>query len=131
MVPEESDFLCGDWAWDGAMRELRHFPRKGKKHADAPDAVEQLKPVRSVTWHKWSQAPMQTATGEIMPPNLSRVVVAYEGGGDLTINENDRACAEKLAATIAEAYGVKVVEEGAPGGRAAAICRRGTRWVVS
>lgn len=116
-MPEAGEFLCGDWVWDGAMRELRHYPRKGKKHAEQPDAVEQLKPVRSVTWHKWSQAPMQTATGEIMPPNLSRVVAAYEGGGDLTLNENDRACAEKLARTIAEAYGLEVVEEGAPGGR--------------
>ena len=117
MPPDEGDFLCGDWAWDSALRELRHFERKGKKHADQPDAVEQLKPVRSVTWHRWSQAPMQTSTGQMMPPNLSRVVAAYEGGGDLTINESDRACAEKLARTIAEAYGLPVIEEGAPGGR--------------
>ena len=60
-------------------------------------AVEQLKPVRSVTWHRWSQAPMQTATGQVQPSNLSRVVAAYEGGGDLTVNEYDRTCAEKLA----------------------------------
>jgi hypothetical protein len=117
MPPDESDFLCGDWVWDGAMRELRHYPRKGKKHAEEPDAVEQLKPVRSVTWHRWSQAPMQTATGQVLPPSLSRVIAAYEAGGDLTINENDRACAEKVALTIAEAYGVPVIEEGAPGGR--------------
>jgi hypothetical protein len=117
VAPEEDAFLCGDWVWDAALRELRHHPRRGKKHADEPDAVERLKPVNSVTWYRWSQAPMQTSTGQIMPPNLSRVVAAYEGGGDLTVNENDRACAEKLARTIAEAYGLPVIEEGAPGGR--------------
>jgi hypothetical protein len=117
MPPDEGEFLCGDWVWDPAMRELRHYERKGKKHADQPDAVEQLKPVRSVTWHRWSQAPMQTSTGQMMPPSLSRVVAAYEGGGDLTVNETDRACADKLARTIAEAYRLRVVEEGAPGGR--------------
>jgi hypothetical protein len=117
MAPEEADFLCGDWVWDSALRELRHYERKGKNHADEPDAVEQLKPVRSVTWHRWSQAPMQTATGQSMGPSLSRVVASYEGGGDLTINEYDRSCAEKLARAIADAYGLTVVEEGAPGGR--------------
>jgi hypothetical protein len=116
-VVEESEFTCGDWVWDAAMRELSHYARRGKKHAEEPDAVERLKPVQSVTWYRWSQAPIQTATGEVMPPNLSRVVAAYEGGGDLTVNEYDRACAEKLARTIAEAYGLDVVEEGAPGGR--------------
>jgi len=60
---------------------------------------------------------MQTATGQVLPPNLSRVVAAYEGGGDLTINETDRGCAEKLARAIADAYGLHVIEEGAPGGR--------------
>jgi hypothetical protein len=117
MPRDESEFTCGDWVWDGVMREMRHYPRKGKKHAEEPDAVEQLKPVRSVTWHKWSQAPMQTATGQIQPSNMSRVVAAYEGGGDLTVNEYDRTCAEKLAQAIAGAYGLPVIEEGAPGGR--------------
>jgi len=117
MAPEDSDFLCGNWVWDPVLRELRHYQRKGKKWSDEPDAVERLKPVRSVGWHRWSQAPMQTSTGQMMPPSLSRVVAAFEGGGDLTINENDRACAEKLARTIAEAYGVDLVEAGAPGGR--------------
>jgi hypothetical protein len=60
---------------------------------------------------------MQTATGQVMPASLSRVLLEYEGGGDLTVNENDRACAEKLARTIAEAYGLPVIEAGAPGGR--------------
>ena len=117
MAPEESDFLCDNWIWDPALRELRHYERKGKKGSDEPDAVEQLKPVRSVTLHRWSQAPMQTSTGQVMPPSLSRVVAAYEGGGDLTINENERACADKLARAIADAYGLPVIEEGAPGGR--------------
>ena len=117
MAPDDGEFLCGDWVWDPALRELRHYERKGKKTSDEPHAVEKLKPVRSVTWHRWSQAPMQTSTGQMMPPSLSRVVAAYEGGGDLTINEYDRACAEKLARTIADAYGLSVIEEGAPGGR--------------
>ena len=117
MAPEESDFLCDNWIWDPALRELRHYERKGKKGSDEPDAVEQLKPVRSVTLHRWSQAPMQTSTGQVMPPSLSRVVAAFEGGGDLTINENERACADKLARAIADAYGLPVIEEGAPGGR--------------
>jgi antitoxin (DNA-binding transcriptional repressor) of toxin-antitoxin stability system len=114
---EDSDFICGNWVWDPALRELRHYERKGKKGSNEPDAIEQLKTVRSVSWHRWSQAPMQTSTGQTMPPSLSRVVAAYEAGGDLTINENDRACAEKLASTIAEAHGLPVIEEGAPGGR--------------
>ena len=117
MPPDEGDFLCGDWVWDPALRELRNYPRKGKKHADEPQAVERLNPVRSVTWHRWSQAPMQTSTGQVMPPSLSRVVASYEGGGNLTINEYDRGCAEKLAHAIAEAHGLSVIEEGAPGGR--------------
>jgi hypothetical protein len=116
-LPDESEFLCGDWVWDPALRELRNYARRGKKHADEPQAVERLKPVRSVTWHRWSQAPLQTSTGQVMPPSLSRVVAAYEGGGDLTLNEYDRACAEKLARSIADAYGLPVNEEGAPGGR--------------
>lgn len=118
MAPEDGDFLCGDWVWDPALRELRHYERRGKKARDEPDAVEKLKKqVRSVTWHRWSQAPIQTSTGQFMPPSLSRVVATYEGGGDLTINEYDRACAEKLAHTIADACGLSVIEEGAPGGR--------------
>ena len=117
MPPEADEFLCGDWVWDAALRELRNYPRTGKKRADQPEGVEQLKPVRSVTLHRWSQTPMQTATGQVMPASLSRVVAAYEGGGDLTVNEYDRACAEKLARTIAEAYGLPVIEVGAPGGR--------------
>jgi hypothetical protein len=117
MASEDVDFLCGNWVWDPALRELSNYPRKGKKHANEPEAVERLKPVRSVTWYRWSQAPIQTSTGQMMPPNLSRVVIAYEEGGDLTINEYDRPCAEKLARTIAEAYALPMVEEGAPGGR--------------
>jgi hypothetical protein len=62
---------------------------------------------------------MQTAAGDVIPPSHSRVVVGYEGGGDLTINEADRECAGKLAQAIAATYGLAVVEEGAPGGRRA------------
>jgi hypothetical protein len=116
-MPEDSDFLCGGWIWDSVLRELRYHERTRKGWKEEPEQVERLPAVRSVTWQRWSQAPMQTATGEVMPASLSRVVVAYEGGGDLTLNENDRECAGKLAGAIAEAYGLEVVEEGAPGGR--------------
>src|SRR3990172_1666038 len=119
MSPEDSDFLCGGWVWDPLLRELRYHRRAGKGWQEEPEAVERLRPVRSITWHRWSQAPMQTHTGQTMPSRLSRVVVAYEGGGDLTINENDRQCAEKLARAVAEAYGLAVVEAGAPSGRPA------------
>lgn len=117
MTLDEHDFLCEGWVWDAAHRELRKYQRKRKGWEAQPDAVEQLKPVRSVTLHEWSQAPMQTSTGQVMPSSLARVVAAYEGGGDLTINEYDRACAEKLANAIADAYGLTVIDEGAPGGR--------------
>ncbi len=116
-MPEERDILCGGWAWDPVLRELRHHRRKRKGWEDEPEAVERLKPVRSVTWHRWSQAPMALPTGQAMPGVLSRVVAAYEGGGNLTINETDRACAEKLAQAIADAYGLDVVLAGAPDGR--------------
>lgn len=117
-MPEAPELLCGDWVWDAHLREMSHYPRKGKKHASEPDAVERLQPVRSVTWYRWSQAPMQAHTGGApMPASLSRVVIAYEAGGNLTINENDRDCAGKLAETVAAAYGLPVVHEGAPTGR--------------
>ena len=116
-MPEDSDFLCGGWMWDPVMRELRYHERTRKGWKDEPEQVERLPAVRSVTWRRWSQAPMQTATGQVMSSNLSRLVVAYGSGGDLTLNENDRDCAGKLARAIAEAYGLEVVEEGAPGGR--------------
>ena len=116
-APNDSDFLCGGWVWDPAIRELRHYQRRRKGWEEEPDAAERLRPVRSVTWHRWSQAPMQSATGQAMSSRLSRVVFAYEGGGDLTINENERQCAQDLAAAVAETYGLEVVEEGAPGGR--------------
>jgi len=117
MSPRDGDFLCGGWVWDPVLRELSHYRRARKGWEEKPEAAERLRPVRSITWRRWSQAPMQTATGQPMPSRLSRIVIAYEGGGDLTINENDRECAEKLARAVAGTYGLAVVEEGAPGGR--------------
>lgn len=116
-MPDESEFLCGDWVWDPVLREMRHFPRRKKGRAEQPDAVERLESVRSVTLHFWSQQPMQTATGEVMPASQARVVVEYADGRRLDINENDRGCARKIAETIAQAYGVPVQEGGAPTGR--------------
>lgn len=117
MAPEDRDFLCGGWLWEPLLRELRHHRRGRKGWEEEPEAVERLRQARSVTWYRWSQAPMQTATGQSSPSRLSRIVIAYEGGGELTINENDRECAEKLARAIAQADRLEVVEEGAPGGR--------------
>jgi hypothetical protein len=48
---------------------------------------------------------------------MSRVVAAYEGGGDLTVNEAERDCAEKIADAIAAAFGLSVIHAGAPTGR--------------
>ncbi|MEX0682345.1 MAG: hypothetical protein WD904_09540 [Dehalococcoidia bacterium] len=117
-MADEPDILCGDWAWDDHLRELRHYPRKRKGHASEPDAVERLSPVRSVAWYRWSQAPMQAHTGGApMQQNLSRVVITYDDGRSLTVNENDRECAAKIAETVASAYGLTVRHEGAPSGR--------------
>src|SRR3990172_1011242 len=104
-MPEDADFLCGGWIWDPVHRELRFHTRTRKGWKDEPEQVERPRAVASVTWHRWSQAPMQTATGDVIPASHSRVVVAYEGGGDLTINEADRECAGKLAEAIAAAGG--------------------------
>ncbi len=117
MAPLQEEMLCDGWLWDPVLKELRHYRKKGKGWADAADASERLRPVKSVTWYRWSQAPMATATGQAMPSKLSRVVAAYEGGGDLTLNENDRICAERLARAIADGFGLQVIEAGAPSGR--------------
>jgi hypothetical protein len=112
-----ADFLCGGWKWDPAMRELRHYPRRGRRgFAAEPDAVEQLQPARTLTVHRWSQPPMQTSTGEMTSPRHARILLKYEDGRELEINEDDRVCAEKLVATLAEACGLEPAWLGAPGG---------------
>lgn len=116
-MPDESEFLCGDWQWDGVLRELRHYPRRKKGHAETPDAVERLQPAKGVALYQWSQQPMATQTGERMSAQQARVEVEYEDGRKLTINEDDRGCARRLAETLAAACGVAVREEGAPTGR--------------
>jgi hypothetical protein len=116
-MPDEAQFLCGDWVWDAALRELRHYERRKKGHAEEPDAVERLEPAKSVTLYQWSQQPMQTATGQISTGRLSRVVVEYADGRKLDINEDDRECAHQLAEAVAGAYGLAVAYEGAPTGR--------------
>jgi len=116
-VPEASEFLCGDWVWDASLRELRHYPRQKKGWADEPDATERLEPVRSVTWHRWSQTPMMTSTGQPTSASQSRVVAMYERGGNLQVDEADRGCAERIAKAIAGVFGLEVLLEGAPTGR--------------
>ncbi len=116
-MPEPGDFICGNWVWDALLKELRFYERTGKTWKEQPEAVERLQPVKSVTWHRWSQAPMASTTGQFMGSRMSRVVAVYEGGGDLTINEVERDCAQKLADAIAAAFGLAVVHAGAPTGR--------------
>jgi hypothetical protein len=116
-MPEPGDFLCGNWVWDAVLKELRFYERAGKAWKEQPEAVERLQPVKSVTWYRWSQAPMVSGTGQAMGSRMSRVVAEYEGGGDLTINEAERDCAEKLADAIAAAFGLSVIHAGAPTGR--------------
>jgi hypothetical protein len=117
-MPEHVPRLCGGWAWDDVLRELYHYPHKPRKGDTAPDSVERLQPVKSVTWYRWSQQPMQAHTGGgAGGASQSRVVAEYEGGGNLEINENDRDCAAKLAEAIAAAYGLTVQHGGAPSGR--------------
>jgi hypothetical protein len=116
-MPEPGDFLCGNWVWDAVLKELRFYERAGKAWKDQPEAVERLQPVKSVTWYRWSQAPMVSGTGQPMGSRMSRVVAAYEGGGDLTVNETERDCAEKIADAISTAFGLTVVHAGAPTGR--------------
>lgn len=116
-MPEPGDFLCGNWVWDALLKELRFYERAGKGWKEQPEAVERLQPVKSVTWYRWSQAPMVSGSGQAMGSRMSRVVAAYEGGGDLTVNEAERDCAEKIADAIAAAFGLNVVHAGAPTGR--------------
>lgn len=114
----EADLLCAGWAWDAVMRELKHYPRRGRKgYAPEPDAVEQLAPAKSLTVHLWSQQPMQTSTGEMMSSRQARILLKYEDGRELEINEADRDCVEKLVATLAGATGLAPERLGAPGGR--------------
>ncbi len=118
-MPDESEFLCGDWMWDASLRELRHFPRRKKGHAEEPDATERLEMAKSVTLYLWSQQPMMSSqTGDRhVTPNLARLEVEYADGRKLTINEGDRDCVRKLAGAIGAAYGLDVREEGAPTGQ--------------
>jgi hypothetical protein len=116
-MPEEGELLCGGWAFDATLREMRHYPRYKKGYADRPDAVERLEPAKSVTLYRWSQQPMMSHTGD-RPTGavLTRVEVVYTDGRKLTINEDDRACARKIAETIAASYGLPLQEVGAPAG---------------
>lgn len=116
-MPEDADLLCQGWKWDPVLRELSKYRRGKKGWADEPEAVERLQPAKSVALHFWSQPPMQTPTGQVMPAQQARVVITYEMGGNLEINENLRSCAEQLANAIAGSYGLEVQREGAPGGR--------------
>lgn len=116
-MPEDSEILGEGWAWDPVLRELRKYRRKKKGWEDEPEAVQRLEPAKSVTLYRWSQLQMRTSTGQMMSGSMARVIVTYEAGGNLEINENDRSCAETLAGAIAESYGLPVTAEGAPGGR--------------
>lgn len=116
-MPDESDLLCGGWAYDASLREMRHFPRYRKGYADTPDAVERLEPAKSVTLYQWSQQPMAAHTGDrALGASQARVEVVYQDGRKLTINEDDRNCARKIGETIAASYGMPLTMQGAPTG---------------
>ncbi len=116
-MPDENELLCGGWAFDSTLREMRHYPRHKKGYADEPDAVERLEPATSVTLYRWSQQPMGSATGDRpLGASQARVEVVYQDGRKLTINEDDRACAHKIGEAIANAYGMPLLEKGAPSG---------------
>lgn len=116
-MPDESDLLCGGWAFDASLREMRHYPRHKKGYADTPDAVERLEPAKSVTLYQWSQQPMGSATGDRpLGASQARVEVVYEDGRKLTINEDDRTCARRIGEAIAASYGMPLLERGAPSG---------------
>ena len=117
MSIQNRDFKCGGWTWDPVRRELRFHERKRTDRQGEPVQVEKLRPVNSVTLHRWSQAPMRSPTGQSIPGHLSRIVIRFEGGGNITINENDRRCARLLAEAIATTYNLDVEETGAPGER--------------
>lgn len=116
-MPDESELLCGGWAFDVSLREMRHYSRRKKGYADTPDAVERLEPATSVTLYQWSQQPMMSSTGD-RPPSASqaRIEIVYVDGRKLTINEDDRACARKIGEAIAASYSMSLVERGAPTG---------------
>lgn len=116
-MPDESQLLCGGWAFDPALREMRHYPRHKKGYADTPDAVERLEPATSVTLYQWSQQPMGSSTGDRpLAASQARVEVVYQDGRKLTINEDDRSCARKIGEAIAASYGMPLLERGAPAG---------------
>ena len=116
-MPDESELLCGGWAFDATLREMRHYPRHKKGYADTPDAVERLEPAKSITLYQWSQQPMMSHTGDRNPSaSQARVEVVYTDGRKLTINEDNRECARKIAETIAAAYGMPLLGQGAPTG---------------
>ena len=121
MNTQNRDFKCGGWTWDPVRRELSFHERKGTDGQGEPGQVEKLRLVNSVTLHKWSQAPMRSPSGQPIPGHLSRIVIRFEGGGDITINENDRQCARSLAEAIATTYDRDVEEAGAPGERRRSI----------
>ena len=121
MSTQNRDFKCGGWTWDPVRRELRFHERKGRDQQGEPVQVEKLRLVNSVTLHKWSQAPMRSPAGRSIPGHLSRIVIRFEDGGDITINENDRQCARLLAEAVATTYNLDVEEAGAPGERRPSI----------
>jgi len=116
-MPDQGELLCGGWAFDATLREMRHYPRAKKGFAEKPDAVERLEPAKSVSLYQWSQQPMMTHTGDRGGgAMLTRIEVEYQDGRKLTINEDNRECARKIAETIATSYGMQVQMLGAPTG---------------
>ncbi|HXG35503.1 MAG TPA: hypothetical protein VNL15_00885 [Dehalococcoidia bacterium] len=112
---EERDFICQGWQYDPVMRELRVYKRERRGWSAEPLDTVQLGEVRKVVWRRWSQQPAQPHFGgEAMPASLSRIIVTFADGRELTLNENDRDCAEKLASLMAREAGLALEQAGAP-----------------
>ena len=116
MSEQERDQICEGWRYDAVSQELAVYERKGKEWNLAPLESVRLAGARGLVWHRWSQQPAQAHHGgQPTPTSLSRIVVTLDDGSQLALNENDRACAEKLVELIARETRLEVEHAGGPG----------------
>ncbi|HZP25734.1 MAG TPA: hypothetical protein VFB90_01675 [Dehalococcoidia bacterium] len=115
-APDSRDFICQGWQYDPVMRQLRVYAQEKRNTWSAEPLSEvQLADVKRIVWHRWSQQPGRPHHGgDILPQSLSRIVVAFADGRELTLDENDRECAEKLANLLATESRVQLETAGAP-----------------
>lgn len=113
---DSRDFICQGWQYDPVMRELRVYEQeKRNKWSEEPLSTVQLSEVKRILWRRWSQQSGRPHHGgDILPQSLSRIVVTFADGRELTLDENDRECAEKLANLLASETKVTLETAGAP-----------------